>query len=68
MPETIRSLRKKKGLTQIQLAQKAGVSKPTVIRMEKGQKPVMRSMFVCVCIALGVGPEDVVKVKLCGSD
>lgn len=56
---TIKSLRKKLGLTQTQLAQKAGVSKPTIIKMERSKGPVMRPVFVCVCAALGVDPEEI---------
>lgn len=64
---TIKALRKNLGLTQTQLAEKAGVSKPTIIKLERGEKPAMRSMLVCVCLALGVEPEDVTNVKLRGA-
>lgn len=66
MPETIRSLRKKSGLKQMDLCARAGISKPTLIRMEKNTGPVMRSAFLCVCVALGVRPEDIDGIQLRG--
>lgn len=34
----LKRLRKSKGITQVDMAKKSGVSLPTIIRMEKGKK------------------------------
>jgi len=64
----IRDLRKKANLKQKDLAAKAGVSVPTLRRMERLEidETVVKSSFVCVCHALGVDPEEVNDVRVRG--
>jgi len=62
---TIKELRKKAKLTQVQLANKAGISIPTLIRMENS-KIVMKANLLCVCYALGVNPEEINGVRVRG--
>ena len=55
---TIKELREEKGLTQMELCQRAMVSISALSRMENG-KPVNRLTFSRVCRALGVRMADV---------
>jgi transcriptional regulator with XRE-family HTH domain len=41
-------------LSQVQLAERAGVSLRTLARMERGEAAVQLSVFVRVCVALGL--------------
>ena len=45
---TIRRLRKEKGLTQAEIARKAGISRPTLSRMEQGRfaNVSVRALFI----------------------
>ena len=54
----IRSRRKNIGLTQKELAEKAGVSTNTVARWERGETEPSFSDFLRVCVALGINPLD----------
>jgi len=64
----IRDLRKKAKLKQCELAAKAGVSIPTICRMERleNSKPVVKASLICVCSALGVDPKMINDVRVRG--
>ena len=62
----IRELRKEAKLTQVELARKAGISIPTLVRIEKG-RVVMKGNLLCVCYALGINPEEVKDVRVRGA-
>ena len=57
----IRSRRKNIGLTQKELAEKAGVSTNTVARWERGETEPSFSDFLRVCVVLGMKMEDFVE-------
>lgn len=60
---TIRELRVQRELPQPRLAELAGVSTPTIVRMETG-KPVSRESLGKVCAVLGIRPGEVTGVNL----
>jgi transcriptional regulator with XRE-family HTH domain len=62
----IKQLRKQASLTQVELAKKAGVSIPTLNRMERN-KVVTNPSLLCVCYALGISPEEVNDVRVRGA-
>ena len=53
LADQIRSIRLQRGLTQAQLAERAHVSRLTVIAIEKGSPSVSASSYVEVACALG---------------
>jgi transcriptional regulator with XRE-family HTH domain len=55
----VKRLRKERGLTQEQLAQLAGVSRDTIIQIEKGQKEHGYSTIESVVMALGGNVEEI---------
>jgi len=63
MDMSIRAIREREGISQMQLATRAGVSLPVISRMETG-KPVQSISFRVVCQALGVDPDAVTGVNL----
>jgi transcriptional regulator with XRE-family HTH domain len=56
--ELIRLLRRRKGWTQRDLAQAAGVTQTTIVRLEKGKRGAMISTIRKVAEALGVPPAE----------
>lgn len=52
--ENIRAWRKLRGLTQVQLAERAGISRDTVIRLEQGDGSVSFENVLRVLRSLGV--------------
>jgi transcriptional regulator with XRE-family HTH domain len=54
----LRELRRAAGLTQIQLAEKAGLTQPFISRLERGETGVSVSNMVAMAIAMGVRPSD----------
>lgn len=54
------TLRKKSGLSQIQLAQALGVGQSYVSKVERGEMYVDLLLFVDWCRACGTAPEHVV--------
>lgn len=52
--EQLRTFRKLQKLTQQQVAERAGVNRGTVARLEAGDAGVTLSSFLSVCRALGV--------------
>ena len=64
MKYTIKSLRESRGLTQTQLADRAGIDLRRVQRLEKGEikaKNLTLERAVGICKALGVTPEELLK-------
>jgi transcriptional regulator with XRE-family HTH domain len=59
MAAFVRRLRKERGLTQAQLAQLAGVSRDTILQIEKGSKEHGYSTIESVVSALGLKMNDV---------
>lgn len=55
---TIKQLRIDSNLSQIELANKAGVTPPVVVRAEQG-KPILLHSAMLLCAALDVKLEDV---------
>ena len=56
--ELIRVLRRKKGWTQRDLAQAAGVTHTTIVRLERGQHEPNITTIRKVAEALGVSPAE----------
>jgi transcriptional regulator with XRE-family HTH domain len=56
-------LRDKRGMTQGQLAQKSGVDRKTINRIENRHFSPSMDTFFRICGALGVKPVDVLKGK-----
>lgn len=54
----LRTIRKNKGLSRMELAYKAGVSEKTIFRAETGQ-PVRRVTLARICSVLGVIVDEV---------
>jgi transcriptional regulator with XRE-family HTH domain len=60
MPELkrLKKLREARLLTQVELAQRAGVSEATVVRLELGQHPPRFATIKKLATALGVEPAE----------
>lgn len=54
----IRVARQKQGWSQVKLAERAGISKYTVIRLEAGKNVPRRSTVMVLAIALGITPAE----------
>ena len=54
----LKELREKRGLTQVELARKAGISRPRYQKYEDGTNTITMEMFVILCKALDVDPRD----------
>lgn len=54
----VRAERLKQGLTQPQLAERAGLSRFTVSRIETGVRKPMRATVTVLALALGVTPAE----------
>lgn len=57
--ELIRLLRRRKGWTQRELAQRAGVTQTTIVRLERGDTEPVISTIRKVAEALGVPPAEI---------
>ena len=67
MGEVLRKARKKAGLTQEELAFKAGISREYVSMLEGDKKsPTVETLFR-VCKALGVRPSSIIAKIECNS-
>lgn len=55
--ERVRELRRAKRLTQIELAEKAGVSRDALVRLELGQRKSRASTIQKIAVALGVDAD-----------
>lgn len=60
----IRQARERAGLTQAQLAQRAGVSQPCVAQWESGRRPIQEKTVAKVAAALGERVEDMLRREL----
>ena len=58
--ERIAKLRKEQGITQVQLAERLGVSQQTITAYEVGRRRIQVSALPVIAQALGVGIEDLV--------
>lgn len=56
----IREWRKHRGLTLVQLANRVGVSQPTVSRIERGEQPYSQPILEAFADALGCEPSDLI--------
>jgi transcriptional regulator with XRE-family HTH domain len=59
--DRLRDLRKRKLLTQEQLAERSGVSVPTIVRIEHNQVEPRGSTIRKLASALGVEPDELVR-------
>jgi transcriptional regulator with XRE-family HTH domain len=62
----IKSFRKSRGLTQEALAEKAGLDRKTINRIEKGHYAPTMSNFFQISEALGVEPKDLLASNVSG--
>lgn len=53
----LRGLRSKRGLSQDQLAERSGIGKRTIIRLESGERPMSMDQLYKICRALDVRPS-----------
>lgn len=58
----LRDARIRAFLTQVELAERAGVAEPTVVAAEKGKK-IRISTVRKLAEALGIGPQDLVALS-----
>jgi transcriptional regulator with XRE-family HTH domain len=56
--DVIQKLRNQKGLNQTQLAQKVGVNKATIVRIEGGDSKVSRGTYLKIAAVLGTSLAD----------
>jgi HTH-type transcriptional regulator / antitoxin HipB len=63
LSNAIRRLRKIQGLSQIDLAKKAGITQPTVSRIEQGSKSTAVGTLFLIFAALGVDLQIVSRVQ-----
>ena len=55
--EQIRYARLRRDLTTIQVAERAGISRTTLVKIEKGDEGVAIGQYFCVLLALGLGND-----------
>lgn len=56
----LRDARKAKGITQEQLARAVGLSRPSVVNIERGKQPLQVHAFVDIARAIGARPSDLI--------
>ena len=61
--ERIAKLRKDQGITQVQLAERLGVSQQTITAYEVGRRRIQVSALPVIAHALGVGVEELVSAN-----
>jgi len=54
MPNRLREFRRRAGLTQLQLAEKAGVDPRTILAAEKDRRPLRRTTMLRILRGLGM--------------
>ena len=57
--ERVRSLRAGRGLTQLSLAERSGISRPSIANVEAGRQNVSLRQLCALAAALGVAVEDI---------
>lgn len=62
MGERIRQLRKQQGVSQVELAEKAGLIQPHIVRIEQGRYSVGLDTLQAIAKALGC-TVDIIAVK-----
>lgn len=62
--ERIKELRRAAGLTQVDLADRAGLSQSEVCRMEKGQRSITVDRLSSIARALGVSASSLLDDRL----
>jgi transcriptional regulator with XRE-family HTH domain len=58
--ERVRELRVGHGLTQLRLAERSGISRPSIANLEAGRQNVSLRQLCALAAALGVAVEDLV--------
>jgi transcriptional regulator with XRE-family HTH domain len=58
--ERVRALRRRRGLTQLRLAQRAGFSRPSVANVEAGRQNLSLRRLCALADALGVRFDDLI--------
>lgn len=61
--ERVRELRAGHGLTQLALAERSGISRPSIANLEAGRQNVSLRQLCALATALGVPVEDLVTVR-----
>ncbi len=61
--EHIEMLRKKSGLTQVELAEKIGTMHPQIGRLERGETNATIIVLRKISVELGVSVSDLVKIE-----
>ena len=61
--QRVRSLRRMEGLTQSELAEKAGISAPFLGHIERGTRVLSLETFMALCAALSVTPNDLLGME-----
>jgi transcriptional regulator with XRE-family HTH domain len=56
--ERVRALRAGRGLTQLRLAERSGISRPSIANVEAGRQNVSLRQLCALAEALGVGVEE----------
>ena len=59
--ERIRQLRTERGISQVELAEKAGLSQPHIVRIEQGRYSVGLDILQAIAKALGCTVDMVVR-------
>lgn len=59
----VRSLRAEHGLTQLRLAQRSGISRPSIANVEAGRQNVSLRQLCALAAALGVDVEELLAAE-----
>ena len=61
---SIKELRKRAGLSQLQLAGQVGLSQSDISRIERGQRSMTVPQLILFAQALGVAPERLLELSI----
>lgn len=61
LPDRVRELRIKRGMSQGELAQRIGVGRTQMTNMEAGRCNITLHRFVEICIALNIGADQLLE-------
>jgi transcriptional regulator with XRE-family HTH domain len=56
--ERMRELRAERGLTQLRLAERSGISRPSIANVEAGRQNISLRQLCALAAALGIGVEE----------